>query len=241
MYKKSSLWLSLVTSSSATCTVQRIPHFDGVEPTENTEWQWPISGVDFIMMEKSAWLVRVGGMRPSPFPLVTITYKVAGSSWEGRDTLPIFHLYPICALWWGPWVRGGGGGRDPILGCHTTIISPPYPPHTLYGGPVRRSEILEQRWPYPCLLLHTRLAYQHIGIPVPRIPDMPLCTMYVMYVSYILLLAPGPYTSTIHVPVCITSSAVKLCNNRQRAMTSDLIHILISEIENMPLNMSCIV
>jgi hypothetical protein len=46
----------------------------------HTEWQLLISGEHSIMMEKStlaAWGVRVGGARPHPFTLVTITYKVA--------------------------------------------------------------------------------------------------------------------------------------------------------------------
>jgi hypothetical protein len=39
--------------------------------------------------------VRVGGARPPPFTIVTITYKVAVyASAEQADTLPLFHLYP---------------------------------------------------------------------------------------------------------------------------------------------------
>ncbi len=50
-------------------------------------------GVLSIMMEKSA----LAG--PAPFTLFTITYKVAlYAPAERADTLPLFHLYPICAL-----------------------------------------------------------------------------------------------------------------------------------------------
>jgi hypothetical protein len=42
-----------------------------------------------------------GGCTPTPFqPIITITYKVAVyAPAEGADTIPLFHLYPICTLW----------------------------------------------------------------------------------------------------------------------------------------------
>jgi hypothetical protein len=60
------------------------------------EWQWPLSGVHSIMMEKSAQpVVRVGGARPPPFTLSTITSKVVVySPAERADALPLFLLYP---------------------------------------------------------------------------------------------------------------------------------------------------
>ncbi len=184
------------------------------------------------MMEKSALAVEGGGCTPTPFhsSYHHVQSCSVRSSWKGRDTLPVFHLYPLRILWWGLW--GGGGGREPILGCHTTTISPPYPPHTLYGGPVRRSEILEQWWPYACLQRYACCIRDlHISISVYLSQESQICLyaqcMYCTYTSFIasscMVHIPVPYTYT----VCITSSAVKLCNNRRRAMTSDLIHILI--------------
>ncbi len=68
--------------------------------TEFREWQWPLSGVHSIMMEKSAKpVVRVGGARPPPFTLSsiyhTITSKVVVyAPAERADALPLFLLYP---------------------------------------------------------------------------------------------------------------------------------------------------
>jgi hypothetical protein len=46
------------------------------------------------------WVVRVGGERPPPFTLFTITYKVAMfAPAERAYTLPRFHLYPLFTLW----------------------------------------------------------------------------------------------------------------------------------------------
>jgi hypothetical protein len=43
----------------------------------------------------SPGLVRVGGARPPPFAVFTITYEVAVyAPAEWADTLPLFHLYP---------------------------------------------------------------------------------------------------------------------------------------------------
>jgi hypothetical protein len=45
--------------------------------------------------------VEGGGAFPSPFTIFTITYKVAMyAPAERADTLPLFHLYPICTLWY---------------------------------------------------------------------------------------------------------------------------------------------
>ncbi len=48
------------------------------------------------------WLVRAGGgCTPTPFHPFTMTYKVAVYAPAERvDTLSLFHLYPICTLWW---------------------------------------------------------------------------------------------------------------------------------------------
>jgi len=62
----------------------------------HTEWQFPHS----IMMEKLALAGEGGDVRPPPFALFTITYKVAVyAPAERADTLPVFHLYPTCNLW----------------------------------------------------------------------------------------------------------------------------------------------
>ncbi len=68
----------------------------------HTEWQWLISGVQSIMMEKSALVGKVGGCTLPPFTLFSITYKVAVYRYapaERTDTLHVFHLYLICTLW----------------------------------------------------------------------------------------------------------------------------------------------
>jgi hypothetical protein len=54
------------------------------------------------MMEKSAMAGEGwgGGCTPTPFQTITITYKVAVyDPAERADTLPLFHLHPICTLW----------------------------------------------------------------------------------------------------------------------------------------------
>jgi hypothetical protein len=66
----------------------------------HTEWQWPISGVHSIMMEKSALTGEGGGCRPIPFHSITIMNKVAVYAPAERvDILHLFHLYPLCTLW----------------------------------------------------------------------------------------------------------------------------------------------
>ncbi len=62
----------------------------------HTEWQPAISSVHSIMMDdgKRSPLVRVGGVRPPPSTIVTITYKVAVyAPAEWADALTLFHLY----------------------------------------------------------------------------------------------------------------------------------------------------
>ncbi len=69
----------------------------------HTDWQWPISGVHSILTEKTALAGEGRGVhraRPLPFTLFNITYKVAVyAPAERADTLPLFHLYPVCNLW----------------------------------------------------------------------------------------------------------------------------------------------
>jgi hypothetical protein len=69
-----------------------------------TEWQWPLSGIYSIMMERSA-LAGVGGGVCTPTPFHSFYHHVQScsvrSSWEGRYTPPIFFIStPICTLWW---------------------------------------------------------------------------------------------------------------------------------------------
>ncbi len=68
-----------------------------VNPTEHKEWQWLLSGVHSIMMEKNfqAGEGGGGGARPPPFTVSTITYKVGMYAPAERvDSLPLFILYP---------------------------------------------------------------------------------------------------------------------------------------------------
>ncbi len=62
----------------------------------HTEWQWPLSGVHSILMEKLAQPGdSVGDKRPPLFTLSTITCKVVVyAPAERADTLPLFLLYP---------------------------------------------------------------------------------------------------------------------------------------------------
>ncbi len=63
----------------------------------HTEWRLPIYNVHPIMIEKSALAGEGGGCTATPFQPITITYKVAVyAPAERTDTLPLFHLYPIC-------------------------------------------------------------------------------------------------------------------------------------------------
>jgi hypothetical protein len=68
----------------------------------HTEWQWPVSDVQSIMMEKSA-LAGGWGVHPHPVSLYCIFHHVQSCSVyalaERANTLPVFHLYPMCTLW----------------------------------------------------------------------------------------------------------------------------------------------
>ncbi len=73
-------------------------HTPKANSTEYTEWQRPLSGVNSIMMVKSAQpgVDGGGGARPPPFTIVTITYKVAVRfSRAGRKT-PTISSLPLC-------------------------------------------------------------------------------------------------------------------------------------------------
>ncbi len=68
----------------------------------HTEWRLPILAypVHPIMMEKSALADEGGRCTPTPSYPITFTYKVAVyAPAERADTLPLFHLYPICTPW----------------------------------------------------------------------------------------------------------------------------------------------
>jgi hypothetical protein len=88
---------------SSSCVLQNLfgKLFVVDETTEYTEWQWPLSGIHSIMIEKSALVVRVGGARSTPFTISTIIYKVVVyTPDEKADTLPLFLLYPyMYSLW----------------------------------------------------------------------------------------------------------------------------------------------
>jgi hypothetical protein len=63
----------------------------------HTEWRLPISSVRPITMEKSALAGEGWGCTPTPLQPITITYTVAVyAPAERTDTLPLFHLYPMC-------------------------------------------------------------------------------------------------------------------------------------------------
>ncbi len=66
----------------------------------HTEWQWPISGVHSIMMEKNSLAGEGGGCTPTPFHSIYHHVQSCSvhSSWEGRYTPPIssLPLYVLC-------------------------------------------------------------------------------------------------------------------------------------------------
>ncbi len=72
-------------------------YFQPQIPPEYTEWQWPLSGIHSIVMEKSHQPGGGGGhtRRPPPFTLSTFTYKVVVCApAERADKLSLFLLYP---------------------------------------------------------------------------------------------------------------------------------------------------
>jgi hypothetical protein len=61
----------------------------------HTEWHWPLSGVLYIMMEKSV-LARDGG--GPPFTISTITYKIvvyAPAVWADTNPISTLSLYGV--------------------------------------------------------------------------------------------------------------------------------------------------
>ncbi len=63
------------------------------DPRVHTEWQWSLSSVHSIMMEKSAQPGEGWGALPLPFTKSTITYKVVvDAPAEKADTLILFLL-----------------------------------------------------------------------------------------------------------------------------------------------------
>ncbi len=69
-------------------------------PIVSTEWQWPLSGVHYIMMVKSSQPGVGGGCTSSLFHSVYHHEQSCGvrPSWEGRCTPPYFSSTPICTL-----------------------------------------------------------------------------------------------------------------------------------------------
>ncbi len=69
--------------------------------TENTEWQWPLSGVQSIMRVKSAQAGEGGGNTLTPFPISTITYKIIvfATQLRGQIHSPYISSTPKCTLW----------------------------------------------------------------------------------------------------------------------------------------------
>jgi hypothetical protein len=83
------------THKEATAAFWHSFHHDG--KIHRVEWQWPISGVHSIMMEKSAHAGEGEGCSPNPFHYIYYHVQSCSgsvrSSWEGRYTTPI-HLFP---------------------------------------------------------------------------------------------------------------------------------------------------
>jgi hypothetical protein len=83
----------------------KVPYRTGLHTFSHrvhTEWQWTISGAhsNSIMMEKSALAGEGLFERPHPFNLFIIMSTVAVyAPAERADTIPVFHLYPICTLY----------------------------------------------------------------------------------------------------------------------------------------------
>jgi hypothetical protein len=80
-----------------------------------TEWQWPLSGVHSITMEKSAQPGEGGGARQPPFTISTGHHGQScgvRSSWEGRYTplISTLHLHVLC------------GGSNSDEGTDTVVL-----------------------------------------------------------------------------------------------------------------------
>jgi hypothetical protein len=66
----------------------------------HTEWQCPISGAHSIMMDKSAHADECGWCKPTHFSLYLLSCtKSVYAPAVRKETLPLFHLYPVCTLW----------------------------------------------------------------------------------------------------------------------------------------------
>jgi hypothetical protein len=111
-----SAFLRVVSNTVNKCKVSRPPptpqslmcytHTLGETPDDHrvhTEWQWPLSGVNSIMMVKSARPGEGGGVHAVPLTLYLPSrakLQYIRSSWEDRYTYtpPIspIHLYVLC-------------------------------------------------------------------------------------------------------------------------------------------------
>jgi hypothetical protein len=91
---------------------------DMVQSTEYIEWQWPLSGVHSIKMEKLAQAGEVWGVHTPPPPFTISTYHhwlVVYAPAERADTLPLFLLYPYM--------------YSVLREVHCTVYSVLYTPH----------------------------------------------------------------------------------------------------------------
>jgi hypothetical protein len=74
---------------------------------QSTEWWRPLSGVHSIMGVKLAWLVRVGGARPSHPPSLLLPSPVklqCTLQLSGQIHWPYFISTNICTLWFSPYL-----------------------------------------------------------------------------------------------------------------------------------------
>ncbi len=72
----------------------------GSQSTVHTEWQWPLSGVHSIMLEKLAQAGEGGGCTPTPFHYIYHHVAVYGTlqlRWQIHSRY--FISTPICTLW----------------------------------------------------------------------------------------------------------------------------------------------
>ncbi len=68
----------------------------------HTEWRLPIPGVHPIVMEKSAPAGEGRGVHAGPLSAYyhhVQSCSVLYTPTERADTLPLYHLYPICTMW----------------------------------------------------------------------------------------------------------------------------------------------
>ncbi len=63
----------------------------------HTEWQWPISGVHSIMMEKLALAGESGGGQTHPpFTLFAITYRYKVAVYAQAEPHSPYFMYSVC-------------------------------------------------------------------------------------------------------------------------------------------------